>query len=69
MNAITVEELHDQLHELIKNGHSKDIVLLSDDDEMNGIHTCFTGSALINGRDYVDMSHDLLKNTSYVLIY
>lgn len=69
MNEITVEELCDQLHELIKNGHGKDIVLLSDDDEMNGMHTCFTGGSVINGKDYIDMSHDLLKNTSYVLIY
>lgn len=69
MNAITVEELFDQFQELIKKGHGKDIVLLSDDDEMNGIHTCFTGCSVINGRDYIDMSHDLLKNTSYVLIY
>jgi len=41
MNPITVKELHDACVKLILKGHGSKFVMLCDDDEGNGYHSCW----------------------------
>ena len=50
---MTVKELHEQLGELIKEGHGTKTILLSDDDEGNGFHHCFY-DIQVAGDDWVE---------------
>lgn len=43
MKEITLNMLYDMIQEEIKKGHGDKLVIVSDDDELNGVHAPYHG--------------------------
>ena len=50
-SAITVKQMHKALGDLIKKGHGNRKIMLTQDDECNGIHECWFAPSIWNADD------------------